>query len=95
MTFYIKAPYHNNGAFLMDLFKLNESYDLTHVVEDSWGIIRKQNPIQKEEDRESYKDRLFWLVNDEIERRILLSGKKRPNYSSENLFTKNKKPVDI
>ena len=58
----------------MDLFKLNESYDLTHVVEDSWGIIRKQNPIQKEEDRESYKDRLFWLVNDEIERRILLSG---------------------
>ena len=58
----------------MDLFKLNESYDLTHVVEDSLGIIRKQNPIQKEEDRESYKDRLFWLVNDEIERRILLSG---------------------
>lgn len=79
----------------MDLFKLNESYDLTHVVEDSWGIIRKQNPIQKEEDRESYKDRLFWLVNDEIERRILLSGKKRPNYLSENLFIKNKKPVDI
>lgn len=74
----------------MELFDNIESYDLNNVVEDSRAWVKAQHPMSPDEDRESYRDRVFWLVNDEIERRILVSGKKRPNYSTENLNIKYK-----
>lgn len=77
----------------MDLFNLLESFDLTNVVDDSRAYVRSHNPIEPEETREDYNLRIFWLTNDEIERRILISGKKRPDYSNQNFFTKNKKKL--
>lgn len=74
----------------MELFDNIESYDLNNVVEDSRAWVKAQHPMSPDEDRESYRDRVFWLVNDEIERRILVSGKKRPDYSTENLNIKYK-----
>jgi hypothetical protein len=74
----------------MELFDNVESYDLENVVRDSRAFVKAQNPILPDEDRESYNTRIFWLVNDEIERRILVSGKKRPDYSNQNLFIKYK-----
>ena len=72
----------------MELFSNTESYDLDNVVEDSRAWVKKNSPMLPGEDRESYSDRIFWEINDEIERRILVSGKKRPDYSLQNLFTK-------
>lgn len=69
----------------MDLFSDIESYNLDSVVEDSRRYIRAENPIQDGESKEDYLERLFWLVNDEIERRILVSKKKRPDYSNQNI----------
>ena len=64
----------------MDLFGNLESYNVNTIVEDSRRLVRKYNPIKEGECREDYTERLFELVNDEIERRILISGKKRPRY---------------
>ena len=64
----------------MDLFENTESYNMNTVVEDSRQWVRKNNPIKTGESREDYIARLFELTNDEIERRILVSGKKRPKY---------------
>ena len=64
----------------MDLFTNLESYNIKTIVEDSQRWVRKNNPINDGECREDYTERLFELVNDEIERRILISGKKRPKY---------------
>lgn len=72
----------------MELFGNMESYDLNNVVDDSRIWVKKNNPMLPNEDRETYLDRIFWATNDEIERRILVSGKKRPDYSLENLFIK-------
>lgn len=74
----------------MELFDNIESYDLANVVEDSRAWVKAQNPMSPDEDRESYRDRIFWMVNDEIERRIFVSGKKRPDYSKENIHFKKK-----
>lgn len=75
----------------MELFANSESYRIETVVEDSRAYILKNNPIMPEESKEDYKERVFWLINDEIERRILISGKKRPDYSKQNIiFGKSK-----
>jgi hypothetical protein len=70
----------------MELFANSESYRIETVVEDSRVFILKNNPIMPEESKEDYKERVFWLINDEIERRILISGKKRPDYSKQNII---------
>lgn len=64
----------------MDLFTNLESYNVNTIVEDSKRWVKKYNPIRIGECREDYAERLLELVNDEIERRILISGKKRPRY---------------
>jgi hypothetical protein len=68
----------------MDLFEC-ESYRMDTVVEDSKRYVRLHNPINPDESIEDYQERLFWLANDEISRRILISGKKRPDYSNQNV----------
>lgn len=73
----------------MDLFGNTESYNINTIVEDSRQWVRKNNPIREGESREDYIERLFELANDEIERRILISGKKRPKY--EDFQSLNKK----
>lgn len=65
----------------MELFAVRESYNMNTVVEDSRAFVTKNNPMLPGENKDDYQDRIFWLVNDEIERRILVSGKKRPNYA--------------
>lgn len=72
----------------MDLFEKTESYNMATVVDDSRAFVRKLNPRQPDEDRDSYNQRLLELTNDEIERRILVSGKKRPDYSNQNICLK-------
>lgn len=49
------------------------------------GLQKKNNPRLPNESKEDYAERLFWLTNEEIERRILISGKKRPDYSTQNV----------
>lgn len=79
----------------MELFKNSESYRIDTVVKDSRRYILKNNPILPDESKEEYEERIFWLVNDEIERRILISGKKRPDYSNQNILFKESKEVKI
>ncbi|MEE0060465.1 MAG: hypothetical protein UE295_06535 [Acutalibacteraceae bacterium] len=79
----------------MELFKDCESYRMKSVVQDSRRFIEKNNPILPDETEDEYKERIFWLVNDEIERRILISGKKRPDYSKENVVFKKSRSAEI
>lgn len=76
-----------------ELFGNTESYNMKTVVQDSRRYVIKNNPILPDESKEEYKERIFWLANDEISRRILISGKKRPNYK--NYCKKWKKYIDI
>lgn len=69
----------------MDLFENIESFNLDTLVEDSSKFVRSSNPRFRDETKEDYQQRLFDLTNEEIERRILISGKKRPDYSLHNL----------
>jgi hypothetical protein len=66
----------------MELFDNTESYKIETVVKDSRRYIKKNNPPLPDESKDDYEERIFWLVNDEISRRILISGKKRPNYKN-------------
>lgn len=79
----------------MELFKNSESYRIDTVVKDSRKYILKNNPIHPDETKEEYEERIFWLVNDEIERRILISGKKCPDYSTQNLKFKESRIAKI
>lgn len=69
----------------MELFDNTESYRMDTVVEDSRRYIKRTTPQLPDEPDDDYKERIFWLVNDEIARRILISGKKRPNYRTQNV----------
>ena len=66
----------------MELFENTESYCMDTVVKDSKRYIRKNNPQLPDESKDDYEERIFWLTNAEISRRILVSGKKRPNYKN-------------
>jgi len=79
----------------MELFKDCESYRVDTVVKDSRKYIEKNTPVLPDETEDEYRERLFWLVNDEIERRILISGKKRPDYSNQNIQFKKSKFSEI
>ena len=79
----------------MELFKNTESYRMDTVVQDSRKYVLKNNPILPDETEEEYRERIFWLVNDEIERRILISGKKRPDYSNQNVHFKESNALKI
>lgn len=78
----------------MELFKDVESYRIDTIVPDSRRYVLKNNPQLPNESKEEYEERIFWLVNDEIERRILISGKKRPDYSTQNIVFKRKEKIE-
>lgn len=65
-----------------ELFGNTESYNMKTVVKDSRRFVMRNNPMLPDESKEEYEERIFWLTNDEISRRILISGKKRPNYKN-------------
>ena len=73
----------------------SESYNLEHLVEDCKRWARKNNPPNPKETKDDYNDRIFWIANDEMSRRILVSGIKRPDYSTENVHFKQKKSIKI
>lgn len=78
----------------MELFDC-ESYRIDTVVKDSKKFVLKNNPMLPNETKEDYAERIFWLTNDEISRRILISGKKRPDYSNQNIRFKENKNIKI
>lgn len=71
----------------MELFENTESYRVDTVVQDSRRFVKKNNPKLPDETDDEYAERIFWLVNDEISRRILISGKKRPFYGNQKKCT--------